>query len=140
MTTIAYHHESKTIAVDSRTSSGCLINTDKAQKIQKKDGVTFVLAGSNCDISEFIDRYSSGTIDIDLDCSGFIIENSNVYHVMIKDKKLKKSPLEYNDAEGSGYAFAISAMDFGKSAMEAVEYAKTRDNRTGGEVKIVEAK
>jgi hypothetical protein len=98
------------------------------------------LAGSTCDISEFITLYTEGVIDKDLDCSGFIIENSNIYHVTVKNKILKKSPVDYNDAEGGGYAFAISAMDFGKSAKEAVEYAKTRNSSTGGEVKTVEVK
>ncbi|WP_210772140.1 hypothetical protein [Rhodanobacter lindaniclasticus] len=40
-------------------------------------------------------------------------------------------------AIGSGWQFAIAAMDFGKTAKQAIEYAMTRDNGTGGGVDFV---
>lgn len=40
-------------------------------------------------------------------------------------------------AEGSGWRWAAAAMDFGKTAVEAVQYAATRDNGTGGGVDFV---
>ena len=39
-------------------------------------------------------------------------------------------------AIGSGAEFAMSAMDFGMTAKEAVEYTMTRDIYTGGEVTV----
>ncbi len=51
------------------------------------------------------------------------------------------SPVEMNPTQplaiGSGWQFAIAAMDFGKSAKQAIEYAMTRDNGTGGGVDCV---
>lgn len=40
-------------------------------------------------------------------------------------------------AIGSGWQFAAAAMDFGKTAKQAIEYAATRDNGTGGGVDYV---
>lgn len=40
-------------------------------------------------------------------------------------------------AIGSGAQWAMAAMDFGKNAVKAVEYAATRDNGTGGGVDVV---
>lgn len=40
-------------------------------------------------------------------------------------------------AIGSGWQFALAAMDFGKTAKQAIEYAATRDNGTGGGVDYV---
>lgn len=37
-------------------------------------------------------------------------------------------------AMGSGRDFALAAMDHGKTPAESIEYAKTRDVYTGGEV------
>ena len=39
-------------------------------------------------------------------------------------------------AIGSGMVWAMAAMDFGMSAREAVTYAATRDNQTGGTVDV----
>ena len=58
----------------------------------------------------------------------------------VKDGLLKRYALTYNDADGSGYAFAISAMDFGCDARGAVKYASTRDNYTGGRIKVINVK
>lgn len=41
---------------------------------------------------------------------------------------------------GSGYQFAIAALDLGKTAKEAVNYAKTRDIYTGGRVRVFDVK
>ena len=37
---------------------------------------------------------------------------------------------------GSGGTFAYCALDFGKTAKEAVEYAATKDTNTGGKVRV----
>ena len=135
MTTIAYHHKDKQIAVDSRTTSGNLINTDDCNKIIKLDGLLIILSGANCDVDIFISEYPD--IKTEVDCSGFLVEDKKTYHVCVKNSNLKKSLIKYNDAEGSGYAFALAAMDHGKSAKESVEYAMIRDTYTGGKVQLI---
>ena len=45
-----------------------------------------------------------------------------------------------NESFGSGSSFALSAMDFGKSAKDSVKYAMTRDIYTGGKIKVIKVK
>lgn len=47
-------------------------------------------------------------------------------------------PLSGKAAVGTGWQFAASAMDHGKSAKEALEYAATRDPLTTGEISTVQ--
>jgi hypothetical protein len=47
---------------------------------------------------------------------------------------------KFSRADGSGYKFALGAMDHGKSAKDAVKYAMTRDIYTGGKVKVIKVK
>jgi len=138
MTTIAFHHKDGQIAVDSRTISGNLINTDASNKIHKLNDLLIILSGMTCDFDIFVSEYPD--IKTDVDCSGFLVEDKKTYHICVKNGNLKKSQINYNDAEGSGYAFAISAMDHGKSAKESVEYAMTRDNCTGGKIQVIDVK
>ena len=44
--------------------------------------------------------------------------------------------LKFNDYVGSGGYDALRALDFGKSAKEAIEYAATKDCNTGGKVRV----
>jgi hypothetical protein len=53
-----------------------------------------------------------------------------------KEKVNPQGPLSL----GSGRHFAKAAMDFGCSAKEAVNYAKTRDACTGGRVRVYKLK
>lgn len=138
MTTIAYNHKDKQIAVDSRsTSGGSVIITDEAEKLEIVDGVMFFLCGSVCDYDLFIKMYFGEKSDVVPECDAFSIDGGAVYRCGVSCEGLfwKQKTLN-NDALGSGYKFALSAMDFGKDAKGAVEYAKTRDIYTGGEVKV----
>lgn len=138
MTTMAYHHGDKQIAIDSRTTSGSLINTDKATKLYKINKCILFLCGSLSDIEIFISEYPD--IKTKVDCGGFLIENKIAYGINETDGKLNKYTLTYNDTDGSGYAYAIAAMDFGKSAKDAIKYAMTRDTHTGGKVRVFNVK
>ncbi len=135
MTTIAYHHKDKQIAVDSRVSSGTFINTDNHKKVYKVGDCILFLSGGLSDIYTFISEFPE--IRTAGSCAGFCIDNKLVYNISVdKEGRLHKSLVSYNDAEGSGYAFAIAAMDFGKSAKEAIKYTATRDNGTGGRIRV----
>lgn len=56
------------------------------------------------------------------------------------DSYLVRAEAKYPIAIGSGSAHAITAMDIGKTAIEAVEYAILRDSSTGGKVNHVRVK
>lgn len=135
MTTMAYHHESRTVAVDSRCTSGGLINTDNAKKVHQVDATTFVLAGRLSDIGVFVKEYPN--VRSDISCSGFCIEGSDISAIVFSKGKLDKVELDFNEADGSGCDFALAAMDYGATAKEAVNYAKTRDAFTGGKVIVI---
>lgn len=140
MTTIAYHHDSKTIAVDSRMTMRGVISSDNHNKIIQKDNATFVLCGSTCDFDEFmaLQKGEKHKGELDLDASGIKIINSIPFYVFMHDNVMCEEKIVCNLTLGSGAKFATAAMDFGKSAREAVEYAITRDIYSGGEVKEIE--
>ena len=134
MTTIVYDHKNKQIAFDSRTSAGTHICTDNAKKHFNVGDSLLILAGPLSDIDTFVEEYPS--IKTESDASGFCVENNIVYDIAEKSGKLSKSRIHYSDSQGSGYAFAIAAIDNGKTAKEAIKYAMTRDNCTGGKVHV----
>lgn len=138
MTTIVYDHKNKQIAFDSRTSAGTHICTDNAKKHYNVGNSLLILAGQLSDIDVFISEYPD--IKTTSGANGFCIEGNIAYDIAEKDGKLSKSKLHYNDSQGSGYAFAIAALDFGKTAKQAIEYAATRDSSTGGKVHVYDIK
>ncbi len=135
MTTLAYHHKDGHLAFDSRVSSGSHICTDRWAKAFYVGDSLMILAGSLSDIDIFRSEYPN--IETELACSGYVIEKDGFYGVGVVSGVLKKFRVTFNDADGSGYAFAVAAMDFGKTAAEAVRYAMTRDTATGGAVTVI---
>ncbi len=133
MTTIAYHHESKTIAFDSRVSTTQSMCSDTAKKWFEVDSDIVISCGECADIYELerdwiLDKYN------DLKCEFMLIRNEITFYGYVKNGRKHIEPLLYNFAIGSGAKWAIAAMDFKKDAFEAVEYAKERDFRTGGKI------
>lgn len=137
MTTIAYDGEF--VAVDSRETFNGIICSDSVDKTYIKEQGIFIMTGSTCECEKFADNFKDGEkTDIDHDTLGFMVKNGIVYMVGISDGKFwicKQSGQIY--AIGSGGQFALAAMDHGRSAVAAVEYAMTRDCRSGGEVKFI---
>lgn len=137
MTTIVYDHKTKTIAYDSRETRGSLISSDNTDKKILVGDQPFFMCGSYADIQELLDTYSSGGKEIAKgnEAYGYTVRKNRVYEIFASDSgHLAVIELTYNVACGSGGDFALAALDFGKSATEAVEYAKTRDVYTGGNV------
>jgi 20S proteasome alpha/beta subunit len=137
MTTIAYDGEF--VAVDGRETQGNLICGDSVMKIYMRDGAWFIIAGCSDDCTRFVRDFSDRKeTDIDAATEGFMIDASEIFYVSIYDGKFYKTrQCGQKFAIGSGASFALAAMDHGKSAVDAVEYAKTRDCKTGGEVKFI---
>lgn len=139
MTTIAYKHSERTIAVDSRATGNGVVSTDNKEKIIHRDDLVFVVTGLTCDIELFI-QYYQGRHNTDLipEADGLVIDGGVLYKAHVNsDGVLCKFEVEWDVADGSGGQFALAAMDHGKSARDAVEYAKTRCIYTGGEVKTI---
>lgn len=139
MTTIAYNHKDKEIAVDSRFTKSDLITTDKGNKVIKRDGVTFIMAGSCKDYEKLVDAYLGAPNSFNsIECSAFVIDKCVVYEYGFDcNKNACKEVADGNMTLGSGGDFALSAMDFGCSAKDAVKYAMTRDIYSGGKVRVI---
>ena len=139
MTTIAYKHDTKTIAWDSRATSGNVITSDTDKKMIEVNGVKFWLCGSVADERLLIDMYFGEKSEVIPETNAFAWDGDELFLVGVNDEALLwKQPLRYDKALGSGGDFALSAMRLGMDAKEAVEHAKTLDCYTGGEVHVME--
>lgn len=139
MTTIAYHHKSKTIAWDSRATSGNVIASDNDQKMVEVNEVKFWLSGSVADERLLIDMYFGEKSEVIPEANAFVWDGDELFLIGVNDEALLwKQPLRYDKVLGSGGDFALSAMRLGLSAKESVEHAKTLDCYTGGEVHVME--
>jgi ATP-dependent protease HslVU (ClpYQ) peptidase subunit len=137
MTTIAYNHKDKQIASEGRSTRDGAIMTDSAKKWKVVDGVTFFLAGSACDYDLFINIYFGSKSEEVPECCALVVDGEKIYRSAVTlDGLFWKQEVEHNDAIGSGWNFALSAMDFGDDARKSVEYAITRDCSSGGKIHI----
>lgn len=138
MTTIAYNHDRKEIAYDGRTTRGGVIISDESEKMIERNGVKFFLCGSTCDYEILIAMYFGEKQDIVPEANAFAVDSGVVYMIGCGDNGvLWKSRKDCNDSIGSGWEYALAAMDFGRFAKQAVEYAATRDSSTGGKITVV---
>jgi 20S proteasome alpha/beta subunit len=144
MTTIAY--DTKSLVSDSRSSIDNLIYEEDAQKIYTNIGpfLTLGIAGSfqdAMDTLEVIKDYTKvdhiRTIPVEElgDCHllGITYDGDLWSYAGDKSCCLRK---DLPFAIGSGSDFALSAMDLGRSAEEAVVYASTRDMYTNDVLQI----
>ena len=139
MTTIVYDHENKQIACDSRMAKSSGSYFDGFIKMTHRGARLFIMAGSTCDIAYFIDnfdQYKKVMDGIELDCFGLMVENGKAYSVYTHEGVFNLDLLVCNESEGSGGKFGLAALDFGKTAKGAVEYAATKDCFTGGKVHV----
>jgi hypothetical protein len=137
MTTVVYDYKSNVIALDSRAVNNGSIITDCAEKFFIIGQEYFFYSGLTCDIKYFknlIDVKGKPEFSCELNC--FRIKDGDVYFcgTDVNDGYWEELA-DCNQSHGSGGKLALSALDFGKSAIEAVEYAKTRDIHTGGLVR-----
>ena len=150
MTTIAY--KDGIVATDSRvTNSRGKIVSDNEVKITESKNSLWILSGANYDIEYFIKNFVSVEKPIVFEdpieaVSGFLIhegamyrlfgfQNNLLFEFLLTTKDYSKNDLTLG--LGSGADFAIAAMDFGRNPMQAIEYAKTRDSNTGGEIRYL---
>lgn len=138
MTTIAYNHKDKEVASDGRLTGGNYIYKEDAIKRIESDGEHWFIAGEDAGIKDFVSTFKNnedapkniGNIALLVD------KNKDVYLLSVVDGVYKKALCDHNEAIGSGCDWALAAMDFGKTARESVEYASTRDCKTGGTIRV----
>ena len=136
MTTIAY--KDGLIAYDSRITQGDTIIDDNHDKSECYNKVRFFLAGPSCTMDDIISMYFGGKFkEI---TSNALAYDYNIHKLFLvgvgsyfwKDE-IKKDRIA---AIGSGTDHALTAMDMGATAEEAVEMAMKRDICTGGVIRI----
>jgi len=146
MTTIVYDHKRGQIAVDSRASAGGVIKDDSYDKTIVRGDAIWFICGTTMDFERLVDIaessengdcYELGSI---IDCRAMMVRDGVVYDCAITDGRFYLDRITNNDSMGSGEQFAIAAMDHGKTAKQAVEYAATRDIYTGGKVRVYDIK
>jgi hypothetical protein len=135
MTTIAW--DGKTLAADKQTTcAGSKFRV--TQKIEAVTGGYVACAGNVAQINHFLRWYRGGRRG-----KAPNLEDFNAIMVVRGRVSLWEGDSEISCdaneklAEGSGWKWALAAMDFGKTAVEAVKYASTRDNGTGCGVDFV---
>ena len=137
MTTIVYDHKNKQIAVDSRTTSGGTVMNDSSIKYKEKDGLMWFFCGKVGESDAFIGSFKELTPSLEfIDVTAFFVDDKNVYLATADNGVYRSCLVDFNNSLGSGCEFALSAVDLGKTAKGAVEYAMTRDIYTGGKVHV----
>ena len=137
MTTLAYHHKSKKIACDGRIVSHGLIKSDSFNKTIINDIGMWMFCGSASDTKDLCILNHNDKVDVIPDCSAFLVTDGKCFDVIVnKEGYCEYFQLNHNDSKGSGGELALAAMDFGRSAKKAVEYAMTRDIYSGGKVSV----
>lgn len=143
MTTIAY--KDGVIAYDGRVRSCDTVVDDSFDKHLEKDGVHFFISGVNSDFDKFIKMYLSGELKSDhhMEIHAVILDKGRLYTAAYDDgTTLWVCPERAGNhfSVGSGSHHAITAMDCGLSAKEAVKMAAKRDSATGGKIRTFKVK
>lgn len=140
MTTIAY--KDNIIAYDSRTTQGPVITDDETEKRIEKEDHIFFGTGYATDVERLIDLFLENAEynkDLSYEAAIFVITPElELWQASVEpDEGFWKSKKRLDNvwAMGSGGDFALTAMDMGASAKEAVEMAAKRDTGTGGLVR-----
>ena len=138
MTTSVYCHKTKHIAVDGRVTMGSTIVTDTFEKRIIRDNHRFFVSCSIQDMENIVNAFLNKETKWKRDKFSAIVvtPDDNVLEFYNVDNKLYVIPVSFNSACGSGGDWALAALDFGCSALEAVKYAMTKDSSTGGEVYV----
>ena len=139
MTTIAY--KDNIIAFDSRATRGNMVADDDCIKRASSNGVEFFFSGCLADVDHLIKGYFERVpVDKSADICALIVCNGVVFKGGI-DKGIYWGQHAHKvDAIGSGSSHALTAMDCGLSAKDAVKMAMKRDTCTGGKIRTYKVK
>lgn len=135
MTTIAY--KNGVIAYDSLITCSGVVSYKDFDKSRTVDGITFFISGSICDYEVLINNWFSSRHK-DIAASAFVFDGESLFECGHKDGKMWKEKLDHKNcvsAIGSGWQFALMAMDLGLSAEDAVKKASERCIYTGGKIR-----
>lgn len=146
MTTIAY--KDNKIAFDSRLASGDYIIDDDFEKYKIENDCIYVFTGNEIDLNILIDCIANKKIgakpDYNINASAFFHDKNDVLFMAAFDPDqgfwMVQRDKTKHYAFGCGMYHAITAMDCGLSAAEAIQKAAERDMHTGGIIRIIDLK
>jgi hypothetical protein len=134
MTTIAYKYG--VVAFDSRTTDGDdTIATDDCIKMHKWGGRVFFISGSVPHETKFIESWPEPEKGSGLNLNAFVWDGSQLWYCGSNKDGIWECPVDHPRAIGSGSDHALTAMDMGATAKEAVKMAMKRDPFTGGKIR-----
>lgn len=140
MTTIAW--DGKTLAVDSLvTFDGSVYeHRNKLATICEESKTYLAVCGEGQDCSLVEEWIRGGCLSENKPSPsvGFMCIFVQEGHAYMMEDKLIPELVEAPIASGSGWKWAQAAMDLGRNAIEAIEYASTKCVGTGGQVNAVE--
>ena len=140
MTTIVYDHKNRLIACDGRqTSANGHIRTELCKKWASTDAGLYFMCGTVADFDVFLSekKERGHKPSISLDITAFTVKSDGVYIcAYCEDTGFWEERLTFNRAIGSGSDYALAALDFNLSALDAVLYASSRDAYTGSTVSV----
>ncbi len=141
MTVVAY--DGRFIAVDSRISQGSHISDDDYNKTIENSNWVLFWSGSMDQKDEFISAFLTGEkflLEVNTSLMGFEKATGKVFYITGKDQYVRKALVSYPDSIGSGCDHAITAMDCGKNAVDAVKMAIKRESTCGGTVRCFDTR
>lgn len=141
MTTMAY--DGRYIAIDSRITCGSWISTDDFDKTVETDEWVVFWTGDLDKKEDFILAFlNNGKVNEPAKTSLFAFnkKSEKLFDVFSQECVILKSPITFKDSRGSGSSHAITAMDFGAGAIDAVKAAMKRCNCTGGTIRCFDTK
>lgn len=143
MSTIAW--DGKTLAADTLVNcdGGRCGHTSKIYRWMRGDGVEMVVAGAGelaqlAALCQWLENPEMEKPSVEkMEAIALTLVKGKIISTQLYDHSLVPFLMRGPTALGSGWQWAMAAMDHGKSATQAVEYAITRDVCTGGEIETI---
>lgn len=139
MTTLVYQHSKKLIAMDGRlTGDNAIMSETFDKSYQHSDGSMWFLCGAVCDQPKLIEAYEGKEFPADrnINVNAFFVKDGKVYRCGIEEGLFWCDEVNDNRTMGTGWEWALAALDFGKDVIEAVQYAASRDYCTNANVSV----
>lgn len=139
MTTIAYNHKDKELAVDSQATSGDVVISTTIKKLFRIHGGWVAFCGDYSCIEEFLWAVEGEAEDLGRitgEVGGIVMyDDGRVYDLYVNPLgRLSKLKINSNFANGTGRSIAIGAMYMGATATQAVKAAIKYDLCSGGRI------
>ncbi|MBL4795908.1 MAG: hypothetical protein JKY50_00685 [Oleispira sp.] len=139
MTTIAW--DGRYLAADSRTTAHDTIMSDESVKIIITGDYVIAISGSTDADDILIEAIKNGQGSSKKNSGAIFLTNNKAYKCSFgEDGELWICPSNYKNSIGTGRDHALTAMDLGCTAMDAIKFAIKRDTGSGGLIRYYDTK